>query len=505
MALGSLRANLANKFILTEILSMFKKNVTHVLSLAMFGMLAPYLHAENEQIIPEKNVLPAEPVKPAERLPEPGNQQISSVTEIHLSYEALSKDQTLTEKLLNQAIEGGNPEIILPLLQIYEKFDNQDIILIRFAKAQLAKKRGDYREAIGLYREILAERPELTPVRIQLAISLFYEQQDNAAKEQFEKALSDKELPSDIAHLIRDYLNALNERDGWRINAGGSYLREKNVNNASSSGNIENTQFVKGSSMLPQKAHGVSYSFDLERDFNLQGAHYLRVSNVLYGKSYWDNHDFDDITNRTYLGYVRKSAVQNWTVLPFYERQWYGNHRYKLASGVRGEFNRWITPNWQISTAAEYSKERYHSNSLLSGNNKLVSLTVLWRINPQRFFYTGADFTRQKAQSRQYSYDLKTVRIGWGEEWGWGISSRLSFSTSKRDYKANLSLGNVFHFDKRRKDEIYQVNAMIWKRDWHLWGITPKLSYRWRKQKSNFNSLYSYHDNSVNVFFEKTF
>ena len=227
MALGSLRANLANKFILTEILSMFKKNVTHVLSLAMFGMLAPYLHAENEQIIPEKNVLPAEPVKPSERLPEPMSQQIPPATEVHLSYEELSRDQVLTEKLLNQAIEGGNSEIILPLLQIYEKFDNQDIILVRFAKAQLAKKRGDYREAIGLYREILAERPELTPVRIQLAISLFYEQQDNAAKEQFEKALSDKELPSDIAHLIRDYLNALNERDGWRINAGTSYLREK--------------------------------------------------------------------------------------------------------------------------------------------------------------------------------------------------------------------------------------------------------------------------------------
>ena len=113
------------------------------------------------------------------------SQQIPPATEVHLSYEELSRDQVLTEKLLNQAIEGGNSEIILPLLQIYEKFDNQDIILVRFAKAQLAKKRGDYREAIGLYREILAERPELTPVRIQLAISLFYEQQDNAAKEQF--------------------------------------------------------------------------------------------------------------------------------------------------------------------------------------------------------------------------------------------------------------------------------------------------------------------------------
>ncbi|VEI44419.1 Protein of uncharacterised function (DUF560) [Actinobacillus equuli] len=66
-------------------------------------------------------------------------------------------------------------------------------------------------------------------------------------------------------------------------------------------------------------------------------------------------------------------------------------------------------------------------------------------------------------------------------------------------------LGSAFHFDKRREDRIYHINVTVWKRDWHLWGITPKLNYHWKKQRSNFASLYSYSDKSVNVLLEKTF
>lgn len=473
-------------------------------ALLVHGLLfiSPFAIAQTNPTIPERNVVVAQPAKPAPVLPEASQSQVQA---IQVSEQELRADKNLTERLLNQAIDSGNVANIEALLKIYQQFDNTDGILVRFAQAQLARKRENYSQAIVLYRQILAERPELTPVRIQLAITLFQDRQDNAAKDQFEKALSDEGLPEDIARLVNVYLQALNRRGEWQVSFSASYQRERNINNASKSPNIENTPFVKNPAMLPQRANGIRYSFDLERDFNLSGAHYLHFANTFYGKSYWDKHDYDDITNRTYLGYAHKSAVQNWSVLPFYERQWYGNKRYKWASGVRGEFNRWLSANWQLSGAVEYSKERYHTNADLKGNSKLVSLTLLWRPKPQRFFYTGADFTRQKAQVAQYSYDLKTARIGWGEEWGWGISSRLSFSYSYRDYKDNLSLGNVFHFDKRRKDKSYQVNAFLWKRDWHLWGITPKLHYRWRNQKSNFSTLYSYKDNSVNILFEKTF
>lgn len=453
---------------------------------------------------PERNVTEAKPITEIKNLPDAPLARSKRL--IHLAEQDIQSNKMLAEQLLNQTIERGNPDAIENVLKIYRTFAETDPLLIAFAEAQIAKKRSDWETAIVKYREILAERPDLTPVRIQLAIALFYEQQDSAAKEQFDKAATDKTIPPDISHLVQQYLEALAQRDTWRLNLSNNYLRDENVNNVSAERYIEGTAFRKNDVMLPKSAHGIGYYFNLARDFNLYGAHYLHIENELRGKNYWDAHDYDDILNRTYLGYTHKSAVQTWSVLPFYEREWYGNHRYKWMSGVRGEFNRRLNENWQISTALEFGKERYHGgNALLNGTIKLASLTLLWRPVPHRYFFGGIDFTRDSSVTKRYSYDLKTVRIGWGEEWNWGISTRLNFSASKRDYKDNLVLGSVFYFSKAREDEIYHINATVWKRDWHLWGITPKLNYHWRKQHSNFDSLYSYSDKSVNVLFEKTF
>ena len=456
-----------------------------------------------ERNTPERNITEAEPVAAVKKLPD--SPLPTSGRPVFLFEQDIRTNKILAEQALNQAIERGDPNVMENMLKIYRTFPGTDPLLITFAEAQIAKKRGDLDRAIELYRQILAQRPELTPVRIQLAISLFNDQQDNAAQDQFEKSASDVNLPDDIRGLVNQYKLALEQRDDWQATLSVNYLRNENVNNVSSDVQIEGTAFRKGESMLPKTAHGVGYFFDLERDFNLFNAHYLHLENMLYGKNYWDAHEYDDITNRTYLGYTHKSADQKWSVLPFYEREWYGNHRYKWVSGVRGEFNQWLNSNWQISGALEYGKERYHQNAGLDGNVKVASLTLLWRPIPTRYFWTGVDFTRDNAQTKYYSYDLKTARIGWGEEWDWGISSRFSFSASKRDYKDNLVLGSVFYFSKAREDEIYHFNATVWKRDWHLWGITPKLNYHWRKQQSNFDSLYSYSDKSVNVLFEKTF
>ena len=95
----------------------------------------------------------------------------------------------MTEQLLNQAIEAGNVQAISYLLNIYQIFNPRDEMLERFAQAQLANKQENYADAIRLYRKMLAGNPMLTPVRIQLAIALFKNQQNNEAKGQFEKAL----------------------------------------------------------------------------------------------------------------------------------------------------------------------------------------------------------------------------------------------------------------------------------------------------------------------------
>lgn len=461
--------------------------------------------AENNSHLPEKVIRVAE----AEDYHQTDIQEnVITSFQQHYSDEQLKLDVKLTERLLNQAVERGNRDLITHLLSIYRQFSHTDLLLILFAEAQLAKQEENFAKAVELYRQILADNPQLTPVRIQMAISLFSLQQDSQAKEQFEKALSDPELPVDIAHLIQHYLNAITRRDGWQFYASARYLNEDNVNSASSNTRIEHTGFTKGSAMLPQKAHGIGYSASMERDFNLSGSHYVAFKNSVYGKNYWDNHDFDDVVNRTYLGYTYKHFRTSWSLLPFYEREWYSNHRYKRASGIRSEFSYRFNATWQISSALEYSKQGYFNSGQQDGHNKLASLTLVWRANPKTFLYIGGDYSRETTRVKSFSYDLKSLRLGWGQEWEWGISTRMNASYSQRNYKDSLYLGALSAFfitQPAREDKIYQASATLWKRDWHLWGITPKLNYSWKKQRSNFDTLYSFRDSGINLFLETSF
>lgn len=190
-----------------------------------------------ERNTPEKSIESATLIQQAKKLPELATH--ANAQPLTIDDKRLKSDQNLTEQLLNQAIESGNVAAISHLLTIYQTFSVRDEMLVRFAQAQIANKQENYRAAIGFFREMLAENPTLTPVRIQLAIALFKEQQDREAKEQFEKSLADPALPADIAELIRQYLLALESRDEWQVTFSANYLNEKNVNNASSDANIE--------------------------------------------------------------------------------------------------------------------------------------------------------------------------------------------------------------------------------------------------------------------------
>ena len=430
--------------------------------------------------------------------------------QIEITLEQLKQNPALTHELLSRAIYARNPEMIKKLLEIYRTFPNRDPIMERFAEGKLAALTENYTLAIEHYREILVKNPNLNPVRIELAIALFNQKQDGAAKDQFEKAQTAGDLPPQVKRLMDAYLEALKERDSWNLDFSFNYVRDTNVNNVGSKRQVvlENGGVLtRSESMLPQTAHGLAYSLDISRDFNLWRSHYLTLGNEFGGKSYWDNHEFDDISNRTFVGYAHKTAKQNFRIKPFYEKRWYGGKSYRWSNGARVEFSRWLSPNWQLSTAGEFSKQRYLDSTSQNGNNKLISATLLWARTPKQFFYLGSDFMAERTKVRQYGSDSKSLRLGWGQEWHWGISSRLGLSIMKREFKDIAKLGNLnlFSFGKRREDKIYGVSLSLWKRDWHIWGITPKPQLSWRKQDSNIPEMYSYTQKNVNILFEKTF
>ena len=477
------------------------------LFLALFPAFAMAEPAPELSTEIDKQIKVAEPEKRSEILPHLFEQQ---TVPVRISREELEQNQPLTTQLLSQAIYSRDVDLIEKLLEVYQTFPEQDPILVLFAQGKIASLTEDYSTAIEKYRDILAQNPNLNPVRIELAIALFNQKQDRASQDQFNKAKTVEDLPEPVSELIESYLSALANRDGWNVDLAFNYLRDRNVNNV---GNGREVQLENGGTltrsddMLPQSAHGFAYSFDVSRDFNVWGSNYLSVGNEFLGKSYWDNHQYDDISNRTFIGYTYKTAKQTLRVKPFYEKRWYGGESYRWANGVRFELTRWLNSNWQIATASEFAKQRYFAGQALNGNNKLISGTLVWMPNPRQFFYVGTDFSAERTQVRQYASDSKSLRLGWGQEWDLGISSRVGLSFTQREYKdiAKLANLNLLSFGKIREDKIYGVNLSLWKRDWHIWGITPKVVFSWRKQNSNIPEMYSYTQRNLNIVFEKTF
>lgn len=410
----------------------------------------------------------------------------------------------VTEQLLNQALQQRKFDLVEKLLAVYARFSNKDETLFLFAQGALAQGQQNYGKAIGIYRQLLTQQPQLNFVRIELAKTFFFDQQNRNARAEFDLARAVEEAPL-AEQLIQDYLTALDERDGWQTSVSAYYLSEKNVNNTASAREIENTGFIKGDGMLPQRAHGLTYNLSVERDWNLFNGHYVHMESSVNGKFYWDNRDYDDVYNRNYLGYRHKSARQTISLLPFYERRWYGNERYNWVSGVRGELTRWLTPNWQFSGALEWGKSRYFSDDAQNGTNRLASATLLWLRNSRQYFYAGVDFNRERTWAKQYGSNLKGLRLGWGQALPYGISSRLSAGISKRDFKGKATLGGILPLGKVREDMIYTASLNLWKRDWQVFGLTPKLHFFWKKQDSNLNTLYSYSEHGVRLVIERDF
>ena len=120
---------------------------------------------------------------------------------LNISPEELLKQPELLERALFSSVLFNNVEAVKVLLPIYLQLPEQyrrgadaELLLI-LSRAMVARADGRYGEAVRLYREALARKPEMSIVRLALAQSLFEDRQSEAARDQFVRLRSEPELP----------------------------------------------------------------------------------------------------------------------------------------------------------------------------------------------------------------------------------------------------------------------------------------------------------------------
>lgn len=440
--------------------------------------------------------IPVTPTTPNSLVNEPKSSEVPV-----LSSEELLDNPELLEHALYSSIVLGNVPAIKNLLPIYKKLPHQDDkarqLLIDMSKASLAQAEGDNKTAIKQYREVLADFPKLNDVRLTLARLLVDDKQNEAGKDQFVRLRSENALTDEQRAIVEAYIEHLNRQSKWSIGGGLGYAYDPNVGNAPDERVIPMNGGV-WTFEEAEKAHGVSFGLSASRDFNIKGNYYAKVNGSINGKTYWTNHDHDDLMARLDAGLAYKNARTEWAVLPYHQKRHFGGEKYTQEAGVRGEYSRWFAPRHQVLSAVEWGHESYERNANLSGEMVGGSLTWLYLANARQYFSLGADYSYKDAHDKSRAYDRYGVRASWTREWDKGISTQFGLDVGKRAY------GGDDLFGITRKEMEYTGRLSVWHRGVHFWGITPRLTMTYRKTDGN-HPVYEYTKGNAFIQFNKTF
>ncbi|WP_437890256.1 surface lipoprotein assembly modifier [Phytobacter sp. V91] len=449
---------------------------------------------------PESDAIPAAPH--FERLAPQQTQANPQQKTLHVNNARLAEQPELAMALLNQAVQEGKWPMVSAILPVYEASPNPDTILIHFAKAGLARSNGQYQQAISHYRTILSEHPDFAAVRLDLARAMYENHQYDAAEYQFRRVLQSNP-PANIQQVIAVYLERIQRGSALTGSFSVSYLNDSNVNNASSGRTIRvgDRLFIRNKESFPQRGEGVWFSGALQKDVQLYDQHGLRFQGTVNGKSYWNNHDFDDVTSRAYAGYQWRDFRQQLALLPFYEKRWYGTEAYSSGPGVRGEYSYLLSPTWQVSQVLEYQKLSYDDDAyrFLRGHNRYSSTTLSHAFTSSVSAYGGFDLLDQQTFSKSESNHRLGVRGGVQVDLPWKISFSATAAFARRGYQADSDI-----FATRRKDNEQLYSLALWHRDLYVFGVMPKLNFSEKRVNSNID-FYDYRQRNITLSLDKNF
>lgn len=421
----------------------------------------------------------------------------------HVQPAQLLANLALTEQLLQQALIKKAWPLLAQIMPIYAQIPNHDPILLAYGQGALWRHQGQHEAAIKAYRHIIAQQPELLYVRLDLAAMLYENKEYEAAQDQFIKVKASNN-DTNVMALCDQYLQAIQKRMDWNLQLGVQYVKNNNVNNASSvkEFNLGPYRFVKNEDSMPKKANGVSAYISLDRDINVINNHFATLSMQLNGTRYWDEPDYNEHTLKIEGGYKYQTIHSVFSLTPFIEQNWLDDHRYGHNLGLTSEYARWLSAQTQIVGAYTYAHKRYAETALdrYEGHLHAISTSLAYFLSPTLMVHGGLDHQVDRLKASDESSQKTSVRIGFMKEFSGGISTRVNGRYGKRHFDApHFLLAQV------RKDTEYQANLSLWHRGIHFKGITPKLNFRYQKIRSNLPAFYARQNQQWYLSLEKTF
>ena len=420
----------------------------------------------------------------------------------------LAENPALLERLFLEALVNPNKAVLPVYIKIYESVPNADLSLIDWGKAILEREE-DLNKSVASYRKLISDFPENNFIRYQLAETLFYNQEYEAAKTQFERLRASTKNAQDIA-VFDKYIEVIDSKENWNFSFSTTFLNDKNLANSAKQG----TKMAVGSGEVTyntprQTGQGLGLSVGADKRWSLSNGKYVAFDSSMSSRYYWDNKKYNDLIGHIGLGYGYSDARFNVQVTPYINKRWYGGglnggdslKQYTDTYGASLSMGYWLNQNFKYSALYNFGYERYRKEvDKLNYNGAVHSLTnsLMFIPSSTQFWSISLDLTKKYAADRSNAYNRIGTRLTWGQEWPLGITTSTTLGYAKRHYLEQSFIGM-----KQRNNE-YSASVSLWHKQFHYAGFTPKVTWSYSKTKSNM-AIYSYDKNQVFIEVGKSF
>jgi len=483
--------------------------------------IGPELDQATELLKRENQTAVSDPTAPSNAISDTeaqraikSRQQLAAATTYNLA--ALKANPAAFSKFLNDALAAQDMVTVKEVLPHYKALKTNDPMLIKFADALIYRSEAKNKQAIAIYREMLAADPDFHPVRLNMALAMQADKQYAAAKEQFLK-LQSVDLPAPVMARVQHSLSQINRSEKWQFNVSASYVRDSNINDAPS----KSIQSSLGRSIEQKTANGIQVSGSANKRFNLPENFYATVGGNASLKGYWDETDYNDYLLTASAGIGYDDAKNDVSLTPFVTKRYYDEEDYSLRKGVTVSGSRWVKPKLKLTATGILSNETFEDddNKNRETDGQFLGLNAFYIKDAKEYFYGGlGNYQNDVPKSSIISYDRNSVNVGWGREWKHGISTLATAGYGIKEYEdpadaypagsgAWLGYYNAVGGKPgtKREDKTTSLGLQVWKRDITVLGLTPRLVFDYETTSSNFGYYDDRDEKSATVLLTKTF
>lgn len=414
------------------------------------------------------------------------------------------------EKWFAYQLATGNKTHLAKLSELYQKVEDRDESLIEWAEAALLAEK-DLAKSIRAYRTLAAKFPENDFIRFQLATTLFYNQEFDAAQEQFQKLRASSNSSQEDIAVFDQFLDRIASKNKWNFSFGLQYLNDQNITD---SADVGTTMVLPSGGILVQETpketgRGINYNIGVNKQWSLNKGKFVELDTNINHKYYWDNKKFNELQAFAGVAVGHADARLKLQVQPYVTQRWYAGgssetgtklkpYTQSIGTSFMGSY--WLKPSVKYTANYNVSYEKYRDQRLgerYDGSSQTLSNTIMWLPSPRQFWGAGIDFTKRDAKNDVSSYYRNNVRAFWGQEWPKGFATRVNTSIAKRNYREGNFLG-------KQKNTEYNTSVSLWHKAVHFKGFTPRLTFNYQKTKSNI-PLYSFDKKQLFLEVDKTF